>query len=90
MINSEGVTETGAGVYVAVLDTGLVPHWCDYFASSSVATQLGTGFDQSVTFKAHNLDPCGFDVSVGPLRRTTWVGSTGSTHGTHVTGTVIG
>ena len=31
MINVEAVSETGAGVYVAVLDTGLVPNWKDYF-----------------------------------------------------------
>src|SRR4029434_9978669 len=35
-------------------------------------------------------DPCGFDVEVGPLRRTTWVGSTGSSHGTHVASTILG
>src|SRR5687767_3476766 len=82
-INIENITQTGAGVYVAVLDTGLVPNWNDYFDSARVATHLGTGFDQSVTFKAKNADPCGLDVAVGPLRQTTWVGSTGSTHGTH-------
>ena len=27
MINIEQVSQTGAGVYVAVLDTGLVPNW---------------------------------------------------------------
>lgn len=31
LINVEQVTQTGAGVYVAVLDTGLVPNWRDYF-----------------------------------------------------------
>ncbi len=90
MINIENVTQTGAGVYVAVLDTGLVPNWRDYFPANRVATRLGTGFDQSVTFKAHNVNPCGFDVTVGLLRRTTWVGSTGSTHGTHVASTILG
>jgi len=89
MINVEGVSQTGAGVYVAVLDTGLVPYWRDYFPQARVAVQLGTGFDQSVTFKTKG-NPCELDVSVGPLRQTTWVGSTGSTHGTHVTSTIIG
>jgi len=90
MINVEAVRETGAGVYVAVLDTGLVPYWRDYFPPERIATHLGTGFDQSVTFKAKKADPCGQEVEVGPLRQTTWVGSTGSTHGTHVTSTIIG
>lgn len=90
MINIEQVPQTGAGVYVAVLDTGLVPNWRDYFPVARVATHLGTGFDQSISFKAGNLDPCGIDFQVGQLRQTTWVGSTGSTHGTHVTSTILG
>lgn len=45
MINIEAVSETGAGVYVAVLDAGLVPNWTDYFPEERVATHLGTGFD---------------------------------------------
>lgn len=89
LINIENVTQTGRGVYVAVLDTGLVPNWRDYFPTERVATQLGTGFDQSVTFKTGN-DPCQLETEAGPLRQTTWVGSTGSTHGTHVTSTIIG
>jgi subtilisin family serine protease len=89
MVNIESVSQTGAGVYVAVLDTGLVPNWRDFFPSDRIATHLGTGFDQSVSFKAHN-DNCGFGVEVGKLRQTTWVGSTGSTHGTHVTSTILG
>jgi subtilisin family serine protease len=90
LMNLENVPQTGRGVYVAVLDTGLVPHWRDYFPEARVATHLGTGFEQSVTFKAHNVNSCGFDVEVGPLRQTTWVGSTGSSHGTHVTSTILG
>lgn len=89
MIDLEEVSETGAGVYVAVLDTGLVPNWKDYFPEERVATHLGTGFQQSVSFKAQN-DICGLGVEVGALRQTTWVGSTGSTHGTHVASTILG
>ncbi|MBZ0278859.1 MAG: S8 family serine peptidase, partial [Anaerolineae bacterium] len=89
MINVEQISQTGRGVYVAVLDTGLVPNWRDYFPTERIATHLGTGFEQSVAFKAFN-DRCGFGTEVGPLRQTTWVGSTGSTHGTHVTSTIIG
>jgi subtilisin family serine protease len=90
MINVESVAQTGADVYVAVLDTGLVPHWRDYFPASRVATHLGKGFVQPVTFKAKNAGPCGLDISVGQLREATWVGSTGSTHGTHVASTILG
>ncbi len=89
MINAEDLSVTGKNVYVAVLDTGLVPNWQDYFPKERINTKLGTGFDQSVKFSA-GKDPCEFDVNVGPLRQTTWVGSTGSTHATHVTSTIIG
>ncbi len=89
LINVEGVTQTGAGVYIAVLDTGLVPNWSDYFPKERIATKLGTGFDQPVSFSP-GKDPCELDNTVGKLHQTTWVGSTGSTHGTHVTSTIIG
>jgi subtilisin family serine protease len=89
MINIEAVEQTGDGVYVAVLDTGLVPNWRDYFPEDRVATQLGTGFVQPVSFKAGG-DACGLGITVGALRQSTWVGSTGSTHGTHVTSTILG
>jgi len=89
LINIEKVSQTGRGVYVAVLDTGLVPNWADYFPKARIATHLGTGFDQSVNFKA-GADPCQVEVEVGEVRQNTWVGSTGSTHGTHVASTIIG
>jgi subtilisin family serine protease len=89
MINVEQVSQTGEGVYVAVLDTGLVPNWADYFPKDRVNTDLGTGFDQPVSFKVKN-DPCGLGVEIGQLHQTTWVGSTGSTHGTHVASTILG
>jgi subtilisin family serine protease len=90
LVNVERVTQTGAGVYVAVLDTGLVPNWRDYFPAARIATHLGTGFDQPVTFGTVGGDPCALGATVGALTQSTWVGSTGSTHGTHVTSTILG
>jgi subtilisin family serine protease len=89
LVNIETVEQTGEGVYVAVLDTGLVPNWSDYFPKERIATKLGTGFDQPVSFSP-GKDPCELDVEMGQLHKTTWVGSTGSTHGTHVASTIIG
>ena len=90
-INIEDVTQTGAGVYVAVLDTGLVPNWSDYFPAARVATHLGAGFYQNLTFSQDPTDPCTFlETSRGPLRQTNWLSARGSTHGTHVASTVIG
>lgn len=92
LIDVEQVSQTGAGVYVAVLDTGLAPNWSDYFPKARVRTDLGVGFEQQVNFKAASdgKDPCGVELEVGGLRTTTWVGSRGSTHGTHVASTIIG
>lgn len=90
LVNIEKVSRTGSGVYVAVLDTGLVPNWRDFFPAARVATELGTGFDQQVTFGTVGSDPCALGVEVGKLTQSTWVGSTGSTHGTHVASTILG
>jgi subtilisin family serine protease len=89
MIDIENVAQTGAGVYVAVLDTGLAPNWMDYFPQARIAAHLGKGFVQSVSFKAHK-DRCGLGVTTGALRETTFIGSRGSEHGTHVTSTILG
>jgi subtilisin family serine protease len=89
LINVEGQAQTGRGVYVAVLDTGLVPNWRDYFPQARIATHLGTGFDQPISFAAQG-DVCGLGATVGKLSQSTWVGSRASTHGTHVTSTILG
>lgn len=86
MINSDAAGYTGAGVYVAVLDTGLVPNWRDYFPTDRIATDLGKGFWEPV-----HVDPkTGEYIYAGYVEETTWVGSVGSTHGTHVVSTIIG
>ena len=63
-INVEKVSETGKGVYVAVLDTGMVPNYKDYFPAARVRTDLGTGFDQPVNFTA-GADGCQLTTEVG-------------------------
>src|SRR3954453_6789092 len=52
MINIENVSQDGDGVYVAVLDTGLVSNWSDYFPKARIAADLGVGFSQNVAYKA--------------------------------------
>ena len=86
MINSPDAGKTGAGVYVAVLDTGLVPNWRNYFPTDRIATQLGKGFMEEVTVDRKT----GELVEAGFVHVTSWVGSIESTHGTHVTSTIIG
>src|SRR3990170_2318289 len=78
--------DTGEGVHVAVLDTGLVPNWRDYFPSDRIAAHLGKGFLEPV-----HVDPVSGElVEAGFVEETSWVGSTLSSHGTHVTSTIIG
>jgi subtilisin family serine protease len=90
MVDAErGVTETGRGVYVAVLDTGLPPNWKDYYPQARIAENLGVGFVQDVSFKAHS-DDCGVGVEVGTIRKTSFIGSRSSTHGAHVASIIVG
>ena len=42
-INVENVSETGKGVYVAVLDTGMVPNYKDYFPGGARAHRSRDG-----------------------------------------------
>jgi subtilisin family serine protease len=88
-IDLEGVSQTGEGVYVAVLDSGLAPNWEDYFPDPVIAQELGIGFVQSVSFKAQ-ADECGLGIEVGGMRETTFIGSRSTTHGTHVTSIISG
>jgi subtilisin family serine protease len=89
-IDIENVSETGAGVYVAVLDTGLVANWKDYFPDARIAQELGKGFYQAVSFKSTS-DPCNVNpVIERNLREVSFIGSRSSSHGTHVTSTIIG
>ncbi len=87
MINVEAVSETGAGVYVAVLDTGLAPNWRDYFPKERIATHLGIGFYEELKWNPEIGD---FDYTNGKIHKTTYIGSVGTTHGTHVTSTILG
>jgi len=86
MINSDITGYTGKGVYVAVLDTGLAPNWRDYFEPNHILTNLGKGFKENILWNQQNQS----FVESGMVYETTWIGDTGSTHGTHVTSTIIG
>jgi subtilisin family serine protease len=64
----------GTGIYVAVLDTGLVRHWREYFPEESIATQYAKAF----------LNKQGKEVPSHFWERDT------NSHGTHVTSTILG
>jgi subtilisin family serine protease len=86
MINSDITGYTGKGVYVAVLDTGLAPNWRDYFPADHIATDLGKGFKENIVWDQETQK----FVESGIVYEISWIGSTGSTHGTHVTSTILG
>jgi len=72
------VNETGAGVYVAVLDTGLVNNWPSYFPAARIATQYARSFGGG-----------GGEVGNVSEQPNKW-GQDQNSHGTHVTSTIIG
>ena len=86
MINSDVTGYTGDGVYVAVLDTGLAPNWKDYLPVNNVMIDLAKGFKEELSWDPEALK----FVESGNVHEIGWVGDLGSTHGTHVTSTIIG
>jgi subtilisin family serine protease len=68
----------GTGVYVAVVDTGLVNNWQHYFPSGRIATQFATCFGGGGGEQG--------SVSTQPNK---W-GQDQNSHGTHVTSTILG
>ena len=72
------VAETGAGVYVAVLDTGLVYGWERYFPAERIAVEYAKSFGGGAVEVA--------TVSEQPNK---WEHDQNS-HGTHVTSTILG
>jgi len=87
MVNGEYYPDGGEGVYVAVLDTGLLEMWPFFFADISIADEYGIGFTHDVWW-----DGGIGDFVWGPLEddRGFITGDLNSGHGTHLTSTIVG
>ncbi len=85
MVDADMVANDGEGVYVAVLDTGLLSMWPWLFSQANIAWELGKGYTHDIWWDN------GFWM--GDLRDDRGFLTDdfmGSGHGTHVTSTIVG
>jgi subtilisin family serine protease len=75
---ARAVAYDGSGVYVAVLDTGLLDSWRSYFPQERIATGLGIAFGGG-----------GGEVGTVSSQPNKWEHDQNS-HGSHVTSTILG
>ena len=77
-VNTRTVSYDGTGVYVAVLDTGLVDSWRQYFPEERIAEEYAIAFAGG-----------GGEVGTVSSQKNKWEHDQDS-HGTHVTSTILG
>ncbi|MGQ9641396.1 MAG: S8 family peptidase [Candidatus Bathycorpusculaceae bacterium] len=92
-VDAEYFEDGGEGIYVAVLDTGLLEYWPFFFTNPAtgecrIKAEWGKGFTHDIWWD----DTIG-DFVIGPLRDDRGFitdSFKGSGHGTHVVSTIIG
>jgi subtilisin family serine protease len=87
MVNGELCPNGGEGIYVAILDTGLVNGWQNFLPpTANVRTDLGRGWSYDVVWNPGIND---FDWTPN-TNRGFITNNVGSGHGTHVASTIVG
>lgn len=84
LVDAEDMND-GEGVYVAVLDTGLVEPWPFFFYQANIAWELGKGYTHELSWDN--------GLIIGPLKDDRGFITDpymGSGHGTHVVSTIVG
>jgi subtilisin family serine protease len=88
IINAEYPSNGGEGIYVAVIDTGLVSTWASFVAPTAhIDTADGRGWSYNVAWDPSIDD---FDWTPNPARGFITDMAVGSGHGTHVTCEIVG
>jgi subtilisin family serine protease len=87
IVNGELYPDAGEGVYIAVLDTGLVNGWQNFLpTTANIRTDLGRGWSYNVVW-----NPAIDDFDWTPTTTRGFItNAVGSGHGTHVTSTIVG
>jgi len=93
LVNGEYFANGGEGIYVAVLDTGLVLNWASFLPpTATVRTDLAKGWSYNLVWNPSLPRPGGmgdFDW-IPDTTRGFITNNVGSGHGTHVTSTIVG
>ena len=87
IVNAENYLDGGDGIYVAIIDTGLVSNWASFVApTATIRTDLGKGWSYDVVW--NGIDD--FDWTPNSTRGFITKAYEGSGHGTHVTCEIVG
>jgi subtilisin family serine protease len=87
LVNGEYFANGGQGVYVSVIDTGLVNGWQNFLPpTATIRTDLGRGWSYDVVWNP-GIDDFDWTPNTG---RGFITNAVGSGHGTHVTSTIVG
>jgi subtilisin family serine protease len=88
IVNAEKFPNGGQGIYIAVIDTGLVSNWAQFVPpTATIRTDLAKGWSYDVTWNPTIND---FDFTPNPNRGFITKAYEGSGHGTHVTCEIVG